>query len=96
MTCFRNTDSRGRLSLQREVYFFFLVKFLKFLETFFKKFLSGFQRQRLWLSHLSVTADNILVCVKLGKSHRTAGVKLLRGNSDLATESEFSAVGKTR
>ncbi|MBQ9692221.1 MAG: hypothetical protein IJV70_03600 [Clostridia bacterium] len=26
----------------------FSVKFLKFLETFFKKFLSGFQRQSLW------------------------------------------------
>ena len=45
-------------------------------------------------ANLSVTVYQILVCSEFIKSHRTTGVELLGGDSNLSAESELRAIGE--
>ena len=72
---------------------FFLVKFLKECRGNFFQKVSFAKRPK--LSHLAVAADDVFVGVELAKTHRSAGVELLRGDADLTAEPEFTAVGKS-
>ena len=47
------------------------------------------------LFYLSVAVDDVFIGRHFGKSHRSARMKLLRRNTDLASKTEFTTIGKT-
>jgi len=46
-------------------------------------------------SHLSRSADDVLVGRQFLETHRTAGMKFIRADSDLRAETEFAPIRKT-